>query len=48
MENNPDFIPEIDLLVCPFLDQCILPKNQSICKKPECKLCPDYRSKLNK
>ena len=46
MGSEATFIPEIDLLACPFIEKCKLPKHQTICKIPECKTCPDYISKV--
>ena len=46
MNTESDFLPDKDLLVCPFMNQCILPKHQFLCKVPECKKCPDYESFL--
>ncbi len=34
------------ILSCPFLHTCNLPKIESLCNFPECKICPDYDSKL--
>ncbi len=43
------FVPEVDLLACPFAELCELPKHQILCKIPDCKvLCPDYLSKVRK
>ncbi|MHA2038659.1 MAG: hypothetical protein ACW98X_19685 [Promethearchaeota archaeon] len=37
---------EIDLLVCPFVDLCRLPKHYFLCRPPDCKvLCSEYISK---
>jgi len=33
-------------LFCPFIDSCSLPQIGTICRFPECKLCPEYQSKL--
>ena len=38
----------INLIECPFLTSCRLPKIHFLCKIPECKNCPDYTSKLDK
>ena len=46
MSSEATFIPEIDLLSCPFIDIYTLPKHQIICKIPECKICPDYVTKV--
>lgn len=38
----------LNLIECPFLTSCILPKIHFLCKIPECKNCPDYTYKLDK
>ena len=39
-------IPEYDLLTCPFIERCKLPKIKFLCKTLECKTCPDYISNV--
>ena len=39
---------DLNLVECPFLSSCILPKIPFLCKIPECKNCPDYVYKLGK
>jgi hypothetical protein len=48
MSSDMNFNLESILLSCPFSESCMLPKNQSLCRFPEYKLCPDYDSKLQK
>lgn len=45
MEIESDIIPKLGLLACPFTNICVLPKNEFVCKIPECKICSDYISK---
>ena len=46
-DSNFIFVPEIDLLVCPLIDLCNLPKHGFLCKTPDCKeLCPEYLTKV--
>ncbi|TXT64015.1 MAG: hypothetical protein BAJALOKI1v1_630018 [Promethearchaeota archaeon] len=33
-------------LFCPFTDRCDLPQVETICRFPECKVCPEYQQKL--
>ena len=33
---------------CPFVHSCVLPKNQGICRIPECKICSEYIIRLKK
>jgi hypothetical protein len=48
-DSNVIYIPEIDLLMCPMVDMCILPKHQYLCKIPDCKvLCSEYLTKVKK
>lgn len=42
------FIPRIELLTCPFMEKCELPKLQFLCKIPECKNCTEYSDWLKK
>ncbi|MHA2180625.1 MAG: hypothetical protein ACXAAH_04285 [Promethearchaeota archaeon] len=38
---------DIDLLVCPFVELCALPKHHFLCKSPDCKeLCSEYLTKV--
>ncbi len=49
MTSEVKFVPEADLLACPFIHLCILPKNE-FCKIHKCKICSEYTSigkKLN-
>lgn len=39
---------DAELIECPFLSICGLPKIQFLCKIPNCRNCPDYTSKLEK
>ena len=42
------FVPEIDLIVCPVVNLCELPKHQFLCKVPDCKLvCTEYLAKVS-
>jgi hypothetical protein len=34
-------------LWCPFTESCTMPQVGTICRFPECKMCPEYQSKLN-
>ena len=40
--------PKIVVFECPFVPSCVLPKNQAICKIPECKICSEYSIRLKK
>ena len=41
------YVPESDLLACPFVDICKLPKHHFLCKIPDCKVsCSEYLSKV--
>jgi len=41
------YVPEIDLLACPFVEICRLPKHDFLCKIPDCKIsCSEYLSKV--
>lgn len=43
------YVPEINLMVCPFVDLCELPKHYFLCKIPDCKvLCSEYLTKVKK
>ena len=48
MDSNIVYIPRFELLTCPFIDTCELPKLQFLCKIPECKNCTDYIEKAKK
>lgn len=48
MSSDVDLAIELNLLECPFLTSCALPKIQFLCKIPECKNCPDYIYKVEK
>ncbi|MFX1301820.1 MAG: hypothetical protein ACFFBV_02500 [Promethearchaeota archaeon] len=48
MSNDVDLAIELNLLECPFLTSCVLPKIQFLCKIPECKNCPDYNHKVER
>lgn len=48
MSNDIDLAVELNLLECPFLTSCNLPKIEFLCKIPECKNCPDYESKVER
>ncbi|MFX1575057.1 MAG: hypothetical protein ACFFB0_20155 [Promethearchaeota archaeon] len=48
MGSEAVYIPEFDLLACPFINRCKLPKIDFLCRIPECKTCPDYFSNVNK
>lgn len=39
---------ERNILSCPFLHNCNLPKIENLCVFPEFKICPDYQQKLYK
>ena len=43
------YVPEIDLVACPVIDICELPKHNFLCKVPDCKVsCSEYLSKVKK
>ena len=43
------FVPENDLLACPFVELCELPKHRFLCKVPDCRIiCSEYLSKVRK
>lgn len=49
--EDPDFVyvPEIDLLACPFVNICQLPKHHFLCKVPDCRVsCSEYLVKVRK
>ena len=48
MGSDIVFIPRFELLVCPFLNKCELPKLQFLCKIPDCKECTEYSTWLKK
>ena len=48
MDSNIAYIPRFELLTCPFMDKCKLPKLQFLCKIPDCKNCTDYIDKAKK
>ena len=48
MDSNIVYIPRFELLTCPFIDICELPKLQFLCKIPDCKNCTDYIDKVKK
>ncbi|UCC20772.1 MAG: hypothetical protein JSV62_05685 [Promethearchaeota archaeon] len=39
---------DFQIVECPFIESCMLPKIRFLCKIPNCKNCPDYISKLVK
>jgi len=45
MEKKLDIPQNLQILSCPFLKSCNLPKSR--CGFPEYKVCTDYQSKLN-
>lgn len=46
-DSKSVFVPEIDLITCPFVDLCELPKHQFLCKIPNCKvICSEYLAKV--
>ena len=47
-ENSKSvFVPKIDLITCPFVDLCKLPKHNFLCKIPDCKvICSEYLTKV--
>ena len=46
-DSNVVFVPKVDLISCPFLNLCELPKHHFLCKVPDCKvLCSDYLTKV--
>jgi len=48
--KNSDFVyvPELDLVTCPVVDLCELPKHQFLCQVPDCKLvCTEYLAKVS-
>ena len=48
MGTEIEFIPRIELLTCPFMEKCELPKLQFLCKIPDCKNCTEYNDWLKK
>ena len=48
MDSNIAYIPRFELLTCPFMDKCKLPKLQFLCKIPDCRNCTDYIYKVKK
>ncbi|MBY8985831.1 MAG: hypothetical protein KGD65_12225 [Candidatus Lokiarchaeota archaeon] len=48
MSSGTKIIIDLNLLECPFLPSCNLPKIQFLCKNLQCKNCPDYIIKLEK
>ena len=43
------YVPEIDLLACPLVEICKLPKHDFLCKIPDCRVsCSEYLSKVRK
>jgi len=48
MGTEIEFIPRIELLTCPFIEKCELPKLRFLCKIPECKNCIEYSDWLKK
>ncbi|MHA1933319.1 MAG: hypothetical protein ACW96X_12300 [Promethearchaeota archaeon] len=48
-DSNFIYVPEINLIACPFVDLCELPKHYFLCKVPDCKLvCSEYLTKAKK
>ncbi|MFX0003364.1 MAG: hypothetical protein ACFE9C_15915 [Candidatus Hodarchaeota archaeon] len=48
MSSDLELVTDINLIECPFLPSCALPKIKFLCKIPECKNCPDYLTKLQR
>lgn len=48
MSSDFKLVIDLNLIECPFLPLCPLPKIQFLCKIPECKNCPDYIAKLQR
>ncbi len=48
MTIESDYLDKGLLFTCPFDLQCVLPKLSSLCKIPECKICPEYSFRLKK
>jgi hypothetical protein len=48
MNSDVNLALELNLLECPFLTSCYLPKIEFLCKIPECKNCPDHESKVER
>ncbi|MBY9015554.1 MAG: hypothetical protein KGD68_07685 [Candidatus Lokiarchaeota archaeon] len=46
MISESNFNLERNILSCPFLYKCNLPKIENLCNFPEYKICPEYDSKL--
>lgn len=42
------FNPQFELLTCPFMEKCELPKLGFLCKIPDCKNCTEYSDWLKK
>lgn len=40
--------PRLIVFECPFIQSCVLPKSRGICKIPECKICSEYITRVNK
>ena len=46
MGSEATYLHNYNLLACPFMESCKLPKIKFLCKIPACKTCPDYNSKV--
>ncbi|MBY8984054.1 MAG: hypothetical protein KGD65_03215 [Candidatus Lokiarchaeota archaeon] len=41
------YVPEVDLIECPVISLCRLPKHAFLCKTPDCReLCSEYLTKV--
>ena len=48
-DSKPIFVPEIELIKCPLVNLCTLPKHSFLCKVPDCRvLCSEYLTKAKK
>ena len=48
MSSDVKLALDLNLVECPFISSCVLPKIHFLCKIPDCKNCPDYTYKLGK
>ena len=48
MRVEVDFLSNLSLLICPFENNCCLPRIDFLCRIPECKNCSNYNEKLKK
>ena len=48
MGSEIRLIPRFDLLTCPFIEKCELPKLRFLCNIPDCKNSTEYSDWLKK